>query len=179
MVDVGSCRPHDGASGGAISRELLPDSWRCLLRHQLPHAILVEGGGYREPRESRTEKVGGQVSLYRYVSEFHGIGEFVAGNLRGLTVLPLTKFWSGLSDFPLLDTAVLTAGVGGLLLSVATPLRFLLVAYLGHLIPFAYIQNFPSGRAPRFVMPAYFFLVLAAVWLGYFLVERRNSQEKI
>ena len=121
----------------------------------------------------------GQVSLYRYVSEFHGIGELATGNLRGLTVLPLTKFWSGLSDFPLLDTAVLTAGVAGLLLSVATPLRFLLVAYLGHLIPFAYIQNFSSGRAPRFVMPAYFFLVLAAVWLGYFLVERRNSQETI
>ena len=116
----------------------------------------------------------GQVSLYRYVTEFHGIGELVWGNLRGLTVLPLTKFWNGLSDFPVLDTAVLAAGVAGLLLSVVTPLRFLLVAYLAHLIPFAYIQNFPSGRAPRFVMPAYFFLVLAAVWIGYFLVERRK-----
>ncbi len=120
----------------------------------------------------------GQVSLYRYVTEFHGIGELVTGNLRGLTVLPVTKFWSGLREFPLVGAAVLAAGVAGLLLSVVTPLRFLLVAYVGHLIPFAYIQNFPSGRAPRFVMPAYFFLVLAAVWLGHFLVQRRMKLKR-
>ena len=117
----------------------------------------------------------GQVGLYRYVTEFHGIGELLIGNLRGLTVLPVTKFWSGLSEFPLVAAAVLAAGVAGLLLSVATPLRFLLVVYLGHLIPFAYIQNFASGRAPRFVMPAYFFLVLAAVWLGHSIERRRKK----
>jgi len=66
---------------------------------------------------------------------------------------------------------VISAGVVGLLLSLSTPLRFLPVAYLGHLIPFAYIQNFPSGREPRFVMPAYFFLVLAAGWLGHRLLR--------
>jgi hypothetical protein len=117
----------------------------------------------------------GQVSLYSYITELHGMGELVMGNLRGLTVLPLSKFWNGLSEFRLLGVAVLAAGVAGLLVSAVTPLRFLLVAYLGHLIPFAYIQNFPSGRAPRFVMPAYFFLVMAAVWLGYFLEGRRKK----
>ncbi len=116
------------------------------------------------------------MSLYRYATEFRGKGEFLMGNLGGLTVLPVTKFWGGLNDFPLLAGAVLATGVAGLALSLVTPLRFLLVAYLGHLIPFAYIQNFPSGRAPRFVMPAYFFLVLAAVWLGCVLVERRTRK---
>jgi len=37
----------------------------------------------------------------------------------------------------------------------------LTAAYFGHLLAFAYIQNFPSGQMPRFVMPAYFLLVLA------------------
>ena len=117
----------------------------------------------------------GEVSLYRYVSEFHEMRELLMGSLRGLTVLPLSKFWSGLNEFPLLAAAVLVAGVAGLLASAVTPLRFLLVVYLGHLIPFAYIQNFPSGRAPRFVMPAYFFLVLAAVWLGRILEQSRQK----
>ncbi len=117
----------------------------------------------------------GEVSLYRYVTEFHEMGELLMGNLRGLTILPLTKFWSGLSEFPLFGVAVLAAGVAGLLLCSVTPMRFLLVAYLGHLIPFAYIQNFASGRAPRFVMPAYFFLILAAAWLGQLLERRRKN----
>jgi hypothetical protein len=39
---------------------------------------------------------------------------------------------------------------------------YLTAAYFGHLVAFAYIQNFPSGEMPRFVMPAFFLLVLAA-----------------
>jgi len=112
-----------------------------------------------------------QVSAYRYLVDFHGMEELLKGHLRGLTVLPVRSFWNGLRHFPILDALVISAGVVGLLLSLSTPLRFLPVAYLGHLIPFAYIQNFPSGREPRFVMPAYFFLVLAAGWLGHRLLR--------
>ena len=72
--------------------------------------------------------------------------------------------------FPLLDGAVMLSGLVGLLASLRSERRFLTAAYFAHLIPFAYIQNFPSGQMPRFVMPSYFFLVLAVpaafAWLG-------------
>ena len=116
-----------------------------------------------------------QVSAFRYLLEFHGKGELLAGQLRGLTVLPVRSFWNGLRHFPTLGVLVIAGGLFGLLLSLPTRFRFLLVAYLGHLIPFAYILNLPSGRAPRFVMPAFFFLVLAAVWLGQRLCRGRQS----
>jgi hypothetical protein len=116
-----------------------------------------------------------QVSVFRYLLEFHGMRELVAGELRGLTILPVRSFWNGLRHFPLLGWLVLACGLVGLLSSLPTRFRFLLVAYWGHLVPFAYIQNFPSGRAPRFVMPAFFFLVLAAVWLARRLWRFRQS----
>lgn len=103
----------------------------------------------------------GPVSWTRYFTDFGRAGSLIKGTLLGMTVLPLQTFWNGLRLFPVLDAGVLLLGVLGLLMSVRSELRFLAVAYLGHLIPFAYIQNFPSGEMPRFVMPAYFFLVLA------------------
>ncbi len=89
-----------------------------------------------------------------------------------MTVLPLRTFWNGLRLFPLLGGATLVLGVPGLLLALRGRTRYLPVAYLGHLLPFAYIQNFPSGEMPRFVMPAYFFLVLS-IPVAYDLVIRR------
>ena len=104
----------------------------------------------------------GPVSLNRYVTDFGRAGRVVRGTLAGMTWLPLETFWNGLRRFPILDGALLLSGVIGLLAAVTSSKRTLLVAYLGHLLPFAYIQSFPSGEMPRFVMPAYFFLVLAA-----------------
>jgi hypothetical protein len=101
----------------------------------------------------RAEQVGegggtsSKVGVYRYLTEFRSMGELLTGNLRGLTVLPVRSFWNGLRQFPLLDAAVLSAGLVGLLLGLFTPLRFLFVAYLGHLIPFAYILNFIPGSS--------------------------------
>ncbi|MGH9461162.1 MAG: hypothetical protein ACRD1X_08080, partial [Vicinamibacteria bacterium] len=117
-------------------------------------------------RAENPDRSADQVSVFRYLLEFHGMGELLAGELRGLTILPVRSFWNGLRHFPLLGWLVLAGGLVGLIFSLPTRFQFLLVAYWGHLIPFAYIQNFPSGRAPRFVMPAFFFLVLAAVWLA-------------
>jgi hypothetical protein len=48
--------------------------------------------------------------------------------------------------------------------------------YLAHLVPFAYIQNFPSGEMPRFVMPSYFFLVLAAPAAAGWLRKLRREE---
>lgn len=126
-------------------------------------------------RAEGPDRGGNQVNVFRYLLEFHGMGELLAGELRGLTILPVRSFWNGLRHFPLLGWLVLVGGLVGLILSLPTRFRFLFVAYLGHLIPFAYIQNFPSGRAPRFVMPAFFFLVLAAVWLARRLWRYRQS----
>lgn len=103
----------------------------------------------------------GPVSLSRYFTGFGRTGDVVKGTLLGMTVLPLRTFWNGLRHFPLLGLATLVLGVPGLVLASRGPARFLTAAYLGHLLPFAYIQNFPSGEMPRFVMPAFFFLVLA------------------
>jgi hypothetical protein len=103
----------------------------------------------------------GPVSLVSYFSDFGRARKFVEGNFLGLTVLPLRTFWNGLRFLPLLGIATLTLGVLGLLALSKEVNRFLAAAYFGHLLPFAYIQNFPSGEMPRFVMPAYFFLVLA------------------
>ncbi len=113
----------------------------------------------------------GPVSLNRYVTDFGRAGRIVRGTLAGMTWLPLETFWNGLRRFPILDGALLLSGVIGLLAAVTSSKRTLLVAYLGHLLPFAYIQSFPSGEMPRFVMPAYFFLVLAAP-LGVKTVSR-------
>lgn len=116
-----------------------------------------------------------QVSASEYLFGFHGMGELLVGHVRGLTILPVRAFWNGLRHFPALAILVIAAGLLGLFASIPTRFRFLPVGYLGHLLPFAYIQNFPSGRAPRFVMPAFFFLVLAAIWLGRRLSRYRQS----
>jgi len=103
----------------------------------------------------------GPVSFSRYFTDFGRAGALVKGTFLGLTTLPVKTFWRGLQKFPFLDAATLGLGVFGLLLSIRSEHRFLAAAYFCHLVPFAYIQNFPSGEMPRFVMPAYFFLVLA------------------
>jgi hypothetical protein len=91
----------------------------------------------------------------------------------------MQTFWNGLARFPLLNIVVMAGGIAGLLLVLPTPYRFLTLAYFGHLIPFTYIQNFPSGTMPRFVMPAYFFLALAAMlacrWLYKLAAGRKES----
>jgi hypothetical protein len=101
----------------------------------------------------------GPVSFPRYFTDFGRAGAVVKGTILGLTVLPLRTFWNGLRVFPVLDAATLALGAAGILMLSRN--RYLAAAYFGHLVPFAYIQNFPSGEMPRFVMPAYFFLVLA------------------
>jgi hypothetical protein len=101
----------------------------------------------------------GPVSFVRYFTDFGRAGDVVRGTLLGLTVLPLRTFWNGLRAFPVLGVLTLALGAAGLLMLRRN--RYLAAAYVGHLIPFAYIQNFPSGEMPRFVMPAFFFLVLA------------------
>ncbi len=103
----------------------------------------------------------GPVSFSRYFTEFGRAGAVAKGSFLGLTALPVKTFWRGLQLFPFLNAATLGLGALGLLLSIRSEHRFLPAAYFCHLIPFAYIQNFPSGEMPRFVMPAYFFLVLA------------------
>ena len=104
----------------------------------------------------------GAVSWGRYFTDFGRGGALLKGTALGMTTLPLRTFWTGLLHFPLLDAVTLALGVLGLGLSLFSRRRFLAAGYLAHLIPFAYIQNFPSGQMPRFVMPSYFFLVLAA-----------------
>jgi hypothetical protein len=100
----------------------------------------------------------GPVSLGRYFTDFERTGALLKGTFLGLTVLPLRTFWNGLARFPLLAAATLAIGVFGLV-RLSSPL--LTAAYFGHLVAFAYIQNFPSGEMPRFVMPAFYLLVLA------------------
>jgi hypothetical protein len=77
-----------------------------------------------------------------------------------------------------MNTLVLITGVLGLILATPTRFRFLTLAYFAHLIPFAYIQNFPSGTMPRFVMPAYFFLVLAGIWILDWSISKRLSDNE-
>lgn len=117
----------------------------------------------------------GPVSFSRYFTEFGRAGALVRGTLLGLTALPVETFWRGLHLFPFLNAITLGLGALGLLLSMRTEYRFLPAAYLSHLVPFAYIQNFPSGEMPRFVMPAYFFLVLAIPVAARALIRRRTS----
>jgi hypothetical protein len=105
----------------------------------------------------------GPVSLSRYFTDFERAGALLWGTLLGLTFLPLRTFWNGLAHFPFL--AVPTLGLGVLGLARGRNL-YLTAAYFGHLIAFAYIQNFPSGEMPRFVMPAYYLLVLAVPLFG-------------
>ncbi|GEM_PF-3619291 len=104
----------------------------------------------------------GAVSWGRYFTDFGRGGALMKGTALGMTTLPLRTFWIGLRHFPLLDAVTLALGVLGLGLCLFTKRRFIAAGYFAHLIPFAYIQNFPSGQMPRFVMPSYFFLVLAA-----------------
>lgn len=104
----------------------------------------------------------GPVGLTRYFSDFGRAGALVKGTFLGLTVLPLRTFWNGLRYLPILSAVTLGLSVVGLLALSKERNRYLAAAYFGHLLPFAYIQNFPSGEMPRFVMPAFFFLVLAA-----------------
>jgi hypothetical protein len=112
----------------------------------------------------RTERAERPVSLTRYLLD-RDIVDLAKGTLKGLTFLPIRTFWRGLARFPWMNALIVAAGILGLLVVLKTRYRFLTVAYLTHLLPFAYIQNFPSGEMPRFVMPAYFFLVLAAIWI--------------
>jgi hypothetical protein len=100
----------------------------------------------------------GPVSLSRYFTDFERAGSLLWGTILGLTVLPLRTFWNGLAHFPLLGIATLAPGIVGLLRGRDL---YLTAAYFGHLLAFAYIQNFPSGEMPRFVMPAFYLLVLA------------------
>ena len=118
----------------------------------------------------------GPVSLARYFTNFGRAGALVKGTFLGMTTLPVRTFWRGLQQFPVLDALTLGLGVAGLLLCVRTGERFLPAAYLCHLVPFAYIQNFPSGEMPRFVMPAYFFLVLAIPVAVRAVTERRKKR---
>jgi hypothetical protein len=104
------------------------------------------------------------VSLSRYFLD-HNVEDLAKGTFKGLSTLPLRTYWRGLARFPWMNCLTLFAGILGLLLATVTRLRFLTIAYFAHLLPFAYIQNFPSGEMPRFVMPAYFFLVLAGIWI--------------
>ena len=101
----------------------------------------------------------GPVSLSRYFTDFRRTGALTRGTLLGLTALPLRTYWNGLAQLPLLAAATLGLGVLGLA-RIRNP--YLTAAYFGHLLAFAYIQNFPSGEMPRFVMPAFYLLVLAA-----------------
>ena len=101
----------------------------------------------------------GPVSLSRYFTDFERAGSLARGTLLGLTVLPLRTFWNGFGHFPILGAVTLGLGILGL---ARGKNLYLTAAYFGHLLAFAYIQNFPSGEMPRFVMPAFFLLVLAA-----------------
>jgi hypothetical protein len=100
----------------------------------------------------------GPVSLSRYFTDVERTGSVVWGTLLGLTVLPLRTFWNGLAQLPILAIATLAPGVVSLLRGRNL---YLTAAYVGHLLAFAYVQNFPSGEMPRFVMPAFYLLVLA------------------
>ncbi len=116
----------------------------------------------------------GPVSWTRYFTDFGRAGTLLKGSLLGMTALPLKTFWNGLRHFPVLDATVLVLGIGGLVASVRSERRFVTAAYFAHLIPFAYIQNFPSGEMPRFVMPSYFFLALAVPAATAWLAKRRG-----
>lgn len=122
---------------------------------------------------------GGPVSLARYFTDFDRAGDVVRGTFLGMTALPLRTFWRGLHHFWLLDAAILTLGALGLVLSVRSRHRYLPAAYVCHLIPFAYVQNFPSGQMPRFVMPAYLFLVLAVPVAVRSVTRYSAAKEKI
>ena len=118
----------------------------------------------------------GPVSLSRYFTDFERTGALARGTLLGMTVLPLRTFWNGLGHLPILAAVTLGLGVLGLA-RAGNP--YVTTAYFGHLLAFAYIQNFPSGEMPRFVMPAYFLLVLAipegAAILRYRFGARRDG----
>jgi hypothetical protein len=114
-----------------------------------------------DPRE-------GPVSLPRYFADFERTGALLKGTFLGLTVLPLRTFWNGLARFPLLAAATLALGAVGLV-RFSSPV--ISAAYFGHLLAFAYIQNFPSGEMPRFVMPAFYLLVLAIPFAARGLFE--------
>lgn len=110
----------------------------------------------------------GPVSLPRYILGEERLAEFLKGTFYGLTSLPIRTFWGGLARFPILNALVIVLGMIGLVAALWKAVfnndrrcMFVPLAYWGHLIPFAYIQNFASGEMPRFVMPAYFMLILA------------------
>jgi hypothetical protein len=123
--------------------------------------------------ENPTETISAPVNLYRYLLDSRGISDLVKGSFLGLTVLPLRTFWNGLTHFPWLGAFVISTGIVGLIGSLRGNLRFPAFAYFGHLLPFAYIQNVPSGEMPRFVMPAFYFLTLGATWTCHRLQESR------
>jgi hypothetical protein len=101
----------------------------------------------------------GPVGLWRYFTDFKRGGALALGTVKGLSVLPLRTFWNGFRAFPLLGAVAIALGVLGILRASNL---YLTAAYFGHLVAFAYIQNFPSGEMPRFVMPAFYVLVLSA-----------------
>jgi hypothetical protein len=149
----------------------------CYREHGDPfYSVSFHTQFWLEAEYSR-DTISTQVNLQRYFLDFHGLSEFLKGTFLGMTTLPLRTFWNGLAHFPWLGTIVIAMGMVGLIWSLRSRPRFLPVAYFGHLIPFAYIQNFPSGEMPRFVMPAYIFLVLAGGWVGYWLTEKWRRQE--
>jgi hypothetical protein len=152
-----------------------PFLWSCYRVHGDPFYSVSFHTRFWLEAERPGEVAPPAVSVFRYLFELHRAETLLLRTLRGLTVLPLGTFWNGLAQFPLLDAAALGLGVAGLLLCLARGPRFLPLAYFGHLLPFAYIQNFPSGEMPRFVMPAYFFLMMAAGPLLEKISRRRAS----
>jgi hypothetical protein len=155
-----------------LSVLITPFMLNCYLEHGDPFFSVSFHTRFWLDAEDTPSGPAGSVSVYRYLTEYRHWGKLASGTLQGLTILPLQTFWNGLARFPLLDVAVMAAGIAGLLLVLPTPFRFLTLAYFGHLIPFAYIQNFPSGTMPRFVMPAYFFLIMAAMLTFQRLYDR-------
>ncbi len=168
LLKAWDAKPYRGAyaavSFGVLLLLVGPFLLSCTMAHGDPFYAISFHTTFWLDAESIKGGPAGSVGLYQYFLEYHGWFDVTKGTLLGLTYLPARTFWMGLAHFPLLDTLVLMSGIVGLLLVLTTRYRFIFLATFCHLIPFAYIQNFPSGRMPRFVMPAYFFFILAGVY---------------
>ncbi len=150
----------------------------CYLAHGDPFYAVSFHTTFWLDAESIKGGPAGTVGLYQYFLEYHGWFDVTKGTLLGLTYLPVRTFWMGLARFPLLDSLVLLSGIVGLLLVLTNRYRFICLATFCHLIPFAYIQNFPSGKMPRFVMPAFFFFVLAGVYALWWVSKRFSGRSE-
>jgi hypothetical protein len=175
-------KPHRGAYVVVCLVTLLilvgPFLLSCYLTHGDPFYAVSFHTTFWLDAESIKGGPAGTVGLYQYFLEYHGWLDVAKGTLLGLTYLPARTFWNGLAHFPLLGILVLSSGIAGLFLVSRTRFRFVTLALFCHLVPFAYIQNFPSGRMPRFVMPAFFFFVLAGVFALWWASKIRRSETK-